>query len=430
MSTMIKNTPQFDQLRNWISEVNGTKQAAEKKAEKGLGQTSHPSKSVDDGTEKATEGFFGKELSKDVEKMVPANVDGVKTVGQDQEKVQLEIGTKKTPTGEQPSVEDDYKDRPKDSPTSLPADAAIGEKYSFDFSTPAGLKQACAALQNLSNEILADIAVGAGVAPKQANAAKVETPVSEPASKSASSPSAAEVSASPAGASVPSTPASAAQAGYELAGMLGLSKDAADKTAAQTIEGVIQQALYLGDRVGQKLQALYQKQAMGGGELPPGAGDEPDKPKTSPEDAAAAGPDGAGGPVPAGPEGPPPPMMAGPEGAPPPGPGAGPDMGGMGGGMGGGGAGASPQAIQELAMALMELGGPQVLQQLAQAAQGAEGAGMAPPGAGDMGGKIASAVNEHMRSGKFEFTEAKKGSAARKLRDEMKNHVREVLSRK
>ena len=45
------------------------------------------------------------------------------------------------------------------------------------------------------------------------------------------------------------------------------------------------------------------------------------------------------------------------------------------------------------------------------------------------GSKIASAVINFQRSGQFEFSEAKKGSAERKVRDYMKGYVRELYSR-
>ena len=114
--------------------------------------------------------------------------------------------------------------------------------------------------------------------------------------------------------------------------------------------------------------------------------------------------------------------MGGEMGGPPP------EMGGMGGEMGGGMGGemggpppemggmGDEAALQELAMALMEAGiDPAQLAALAQ--QQPEAA------------KMASAVHNHKRSGKFAFTEAKTGSAERKVRDYMKGFVLELYNR-
>jgi hypothetical protein len=72
------------------------------------------------------------------------------------------------------------------------------------------------------------------------------------------------------------------------------------------------------------------------------------------------------------------------------------------------------QAMQQLTMAMFETGiDPQAL------------AAASP----QRGAKIASAVTEHKRSGNFEFTEAKKGSAERRVRDYMKGYISELYSR-
>ena len=71
------------------------------------------------------------------------------------------------------------------------------------------------------------------------------------------------------------------------------------------------------------------------------------------------------------------------------------------------------EALQQLAMALMELGiDPAEL----AAAEGPQGP------------KIASAVEDHRKSGKLEFTEAKTAEQ-RKVRNYMKGVIREIHSR-
>ena len=69
-------------------------------------------------------------------------------------------------------------------------------------------------------------------------------------------------------------------------------------------------------------------------------------------------------------------------------------------------------------MALQELGiDPAVLAQFA-----------AQSGNPD-GGKMAAAVTTFKRSGKFQFTEAKQGSAKRSVRDYMKGYINELCNR-
>lgn len=410
MST-IKRSPYFDSIRNWTNEVGREKQAA------GMGKTTHPSDKVDDGTSKPTEGARASENSKDVKKMVPADVDGSPVLGKSQDQLQPNLGPHQSATGEDPSVEDDYKDRPKDPGTSMPADASIGDKYSFDLTKADGLKKAAVALGDLANAILADITVGSQ--PNQTTSQAQASTKQASTSCAPSSPSAAVASAPIDGASASNT--AAAVAGYELASLLGLSKDAADMNAQQTIASVINRAQVLGDRLG-RLLAEEEKLAAGPeeGEEGPAQKDDGAPPEANLAEmlGGAGGPGGPGGPPPGGPGGAMPPD-AGP-GGPPPGPGGpgGPE------GPGGPGGGMNPQALQELAMALQEMGVP--LDQLAAAGQSAGG----PPGLADGAAKMAAAVQKYMRSGSFRYTEAKEGTAERKTRDAMKSQLREVLGYK
>ena len=140
--------------------------------------------------------------------------------------------------------------------------------------------------------------------------------------------------------------------------------------------------------------------AMGGGEDPLGGGD----PMAGGDPLAGGAPPEMGGdPLAGGGD----PMAGGapPEmGGDPAAGGAPPEMGGMG----------NEQLLQQIAMALMEAG-----------IDPAQFAALGNPQAT----KIASAVHNYRRSGRFAFEEAKKGSANRKVRDYMKGFVLELYSR-
>lgn len=398
MATALKS--HFNSVREWVKEVDSTKQASSGS----MGKTTSPTAHGDDGTQKATTGARAAENDRDVEKYNPGvNVESRGELGRDQDDLQPNMGTHQSEVGKDPSVEKDYKDRPTgDRDTASPASSEVGEKYSFDLSKPDGLTKAAQALGDLANHILADIATETKQA--IANPAPQQTSPAVTAAQSTPAPANTEKTAS-----APAETKIAVTAGYELAGMLGLSKDAADHNARVAISGVIRQALTLGDRVGQLLTQEAQKRAAE--DMPP-----------PPPDAGGAGP-GAGGPDMAamlggagGPGGPPP---------APPGPGAGPD----------------PAKLQELAMALQEAGIP--LEALCGAGGPPPGAGAPPPGGPEgpppgpggeppmpEGAKIAKIVRDYQRSGQFRYTEAKEGSAERKLRDEFKKQVIELVGNK
>jgi hypothetical protein len=103
------------------------------------------------------------------------------------------------------------------------------------------------------------------------------------------------------------------------------------------------------------------------------------------------------------------------------------------------------QALQELAMALQELGiSPEELAQMAQ--QGGPGGGggalaagpppdmgggpggppMPPPEAAAEGAKLASAVKRFKLAGKFRYSEAKT-AAQREARDQIKSYIQELV---
>jgi hypothetical protein len=151
----------FEQLREFLSEVENEKKASFKKraaanTEPGSqgGSTSHPSKDIDDGTFPATEGSRSSENSSDVKKTITnGGVDSSSDDFPSQEDQQFNVGITSTSTGEDPSNEDDYKSDKEDPGTSHPAKTNDGEKYSsVSFSKLRKMAESKA------NDILSDLA--------------------------------------------------------------------------------------------------------------------------------------------------------------------------------------------------------------------------------------------------------------------------------
>jgi hypothetical protein len=261
------------------------------------GDTAHPVKSVDDRTEPAVEGARSKENSEDVKKdqgapsvdSTPAakaaaarkQAEGAVMTPGSAASDQLQIGTEKKPTGEDPSVEtESAKGGKEDSDTSHPArtdnDALQGGKFAYDHNTP--LEKMAADLQSAGEVLcasLVQIAQGAGntKAAEQAQAmsnGKAPAPVPAPAKEAAAAPP-------------PIDPNLAAQLGWEMAGLVtgNFDKRAADVLVHNTLAQVVKEASYRADLVINFLTDLETahraKQAeeglppeMGGG-MPPGA---------------------------------------------------------------------------------------------------------------------------------------------------------------
>ena len=410
--------PLFEQIDSWLQEIDNSKTASakpakkEKKAEQKkkaisatMGETSHPSEKVDNDTQEAETGERWRENEEDIKKDVPGvSVDETDPKsGGDEDDNMLHIGMNPKATGEDPTHETESVKGDKDDEregdrggTSTPMDAEdIGEKYS-SMKMPTLLKLA----EDKAHAILADIANGVfpGIS--------AQRPAASVSPKTAYAPA-----------------PTAATAGYDAAA-LGLEKDAAEKVAAEFIEQAIRDADLDADLVGSYIHSYYQsriKQAEG----PEDGHEEPDGDEAPPEAGMGGGgppPGVGGGGDPSGGAGGADMLSAlGGGGAPAPGG----DMGGgmppggdMGGGMppggdmgaGGPGGGDQEKALQELAMALQELGiNPE---ELAQMAQG-------------QGAKMASAVKSFQRSGKFRFSEAKTAAQAR-AREEIKDYIREL----
>jgi len=162
----------FDALSNLSSEIQGEKQAAHNKQSSDppdpggyQGPSSHPTTQADNSGNPASEGSRSSENAADVKAdQGQPGVDNTSeaTPNQDeQDGKQLNIGTNQSATGEDPSVENDYKgtkdDEGRDAATSHPTKADKDrEKYSGHFKT------ARDNALNLANDVLADLAAGYG----------------------------------------------------------------------------------------------------------------------------------------------------------------------------------------------------------------------------------------------------------------------------
>lgn len=459
-------------LRGFLAEIQGEKTAAAKKAsgtEPGSigGSTTHPVKDVDDQTRKATEGARSAENSADVKETVMlGGADGAADKGPDQESVQFNVGVTSTETGKDPANEDNYKGDKDDPGTTHPAKTEDGEKYAA-----MSFAQLKAQFEKNANDIMAGLVAG-GTAPAKA-----------PAAKQAAAP-APDTTAGKAAA------LKAASAGYDMAAKAAQEKAASAEKAAmeRAVEETIRNGLAMATMTGNYLRT-YEKQALAkraeeeGGDSE-GGESKPKEKKESGGDSEGGGkkPGGESGGDSSGGEG----------GGAIPGADAGllGDMAGGGAGGGGapapggdpmaggapGGGGGQGDAIQQILMALMEMGvtPDQIIAQL-QGAGGGAGGGMGgpPPGGDPMGGmggpppggdplaalgagggdptaggdptKIAAArkhaaankrrqdlfqlmktAKAYQRSGKFRITEAKT-AAEQRLRGEIKKCLVEIV---
>lgn len=444
----------FSALRAITDEVATEKQAATRKQAGGpvpadpggyQGPTTHPSKDADNQGAEKREGSRASENESDVkdDQGAPSTNNAKDARPGQQDDVQLNIGMTQSATGEDPSVEDDYKDTKDDPGSTHPArtdnKSIDGSKYASynanqirDWHT------------EISNSILADLANGQG--PRLDKAAQANTPAA-PAPKTQQQVKTIDDMIKAATAAVKSgqvvgTPAAGnadLQAGYELAAQLGLEKAAAQAAVADCLAQTIQDAHLDADLFG-AFYTNFTKRAADADESG-GEGEDHSKPGDS---ASGASPAGGLGDDPAG--------SADPAGSPASGGGAGgggslgdllgggADPGGLAAGGGGGGAVSQDDALMQLVAALDELGIP--LEALAAAGGGAPGAGGPPPGdpgmlggdlppdpaAGGMteGMKLASAAVAFRRSGKYAFKAANDGTPERELRNQMKGYLREL----
>lgn len=445
MSSSSAETAQyFEQLNEFMQEVAAEKTAAHANTEAGghAGQSSHPSTGVDDHTADASEGARSAENSADVK----GDIDGKSPddisegdAGPAQDKRQLNMGTQQSATGEDPSVENDFKGDKDDPGTSHPADTSDGEKFgSLERAcTHASFGQAKTAALELGNDILADFANGFGFGEvqyqKKANAPLAQQPhaVRQPAAP----PVVKQAAVAPA-------VQQAADAGYQLASVLGMEKLSEEQRAELTINETIKEASLDADLVGSYLCTLAheaEKSASHDLEDVIGGAAEAEDHDGFGDDESGMGEGGEGGNMEESPDAALLAQMAGMGGDEMPLeeglPGGGEELGleGLEGLDGGGGVeGVSPEQVAAIVQALVEAEatGPasndEVLQ---QAAMGANELGIPEEelmAAGPEGAKLASALQSFKRKGKFQFKEATT-TRERQIRDLMKAHVLEIV---
>jgi hypothetical protein len=440
----------FAQLNALADEISqSTKAAAEKVAgptpsDPGgyQGASSHPTTSVDNNVQNADTGARAAEYETDIKKQQGAlAVDNTPELSQEgrQNEVQLNINTNAKSTGEDPAAEKDFKGTKDDPGTSHPAKTNDGEKYSS-----ASFKEARNHCGNLGNDILANlINFGTDKLTKKsddhltggqkkldvndngkidgADLAALRSGKAEAGGEAGDEKSDAgdeKDEKSDAG----DEKAAAFKAGYELAAHFGMDKAAAEASVREVCANTLREADEMADLF---MGFLSSKQAAA----------DPTEEATEGEDHGAPTDVGSGA-APAGLE-----EMLGGEGGEPV------DAGGA--GLEGAGP-SEDEAVQELAMALEELGIPP--EALLEAIAGGEGgAGAAggmpapeaaamPPEAAGMAPKMAAAkkaselrsigaaVMNFKRAGKFQVKEART-KRSRQLRDIMKQHVIELVNR-
>jgi hypothetical protein len=398
-----------EEISQSAEKVAAVKEAAPVPADPGgyQGATAHPSAHVDNNVQKAVTGARAAEYESDVKEQqgAPA-VDNAPEMSQEgrQDEVQLNINTHASAVGEDAAVEDDYKGDKDDPPTELPAAPQDSEKYSS-----VTFKEAHSKCSTLGNEILADI-INSGeekkaempAALKEHNEKKENKEDSKGELKGDQHKLDVDGDGKIEGADLSALrdgKKAAFSAGYELAAALGAEKEAAEAAVRDVCANTLREAdemadLFLGFYTTKKAEDDDEEEAEeseeGGEEAPPA--DMAEAPSME---------DMMGGEDP------------GLEAAPP----------------------SEEEALQELAMALQELGiSPEALLAGAGEPAMAPGGGEMPP---EMAPKMAAArelqtigdaVLNFQRTGNFQVKEART-KRSRHLRDIMKAHVRELASR-
>jgi hypothetical protein len=413
------------------------------------GASSHPSTSVENSVQTATEGARSSEYEADIKKQQgEISVNSAPELPQEgrQDDVQLNIGTNAASTGDDPAAEKDFKGTKDDPGTTHPAKTNDGEKYSA-----VTFKQAREQCGNLGNDILADlINFGTAKLTKQSEMpaflkAKIEEKKESPTGLKGNqnkldSDKDGKIEGSDL-AALRAGKEAAYKAGYELAAHIGLEKGAAEAAVREVCANTLREA----DEMADLLVGFLSSKQAGADDDEAAAGEDHSAPGDEESGTSDAPPTEA-------------PVEAPAE-----------DLGGgMGGGDMGGAAPSSDEAVQELAMALQELGIPP--EALLQALSGAGGGGGDPAAMGGdpaamggdpaamggdpaamggdpaaMGGgmppemapKMAAAVElnsigravvNFKRAGKFQVKEART-KRSRELRDMMKQHVLELVNR-
>ena len=384
----------WERVTTLLNEVNGL----QKSAADGMGSSSHVSEKVEDPTLRSpVEGSHFSELSSEAKKINKSMIDHKPemTEGSAPTAESQQLGdaksTGKDPTNEKVTKRNETIDK-RDGDmggTSHPAKGSISEKTSAD------------ALASMSSDELFKIAA------EFCNGAAADLAVSAQPNRPAQNRS---------------NPNQAAAQGYKAAADAG---DVLTKKAAEVIYGTIKQAQHAAYLVASHMEqeAALLRKAAAEGEIPndPTGGESEGDTKGKPEDevppeGGEGGDPGAGDPTAGGGDDAERAAllqaMSGAGGAGGPGAGgppAGPDAGSPPAALGGMN---DEQALQELAMALQELGIDPAALAAAAPQQG--------------GPKLASDIYRYKASGKFRFTDAKRGSAEREVRDYMKEYILEM----
>jgi hypothetical protein len=402
------------------------------------GASSHPTTTADNGVQNASTGARASEYAADIKKQQGAlAVDNTPELSQEgrQDEVQTNIGLAAKATGEDPASEKDFKGTKDDPGTTSPVKADDGEKYSS-----VTFKEARERAGNLGNDILANL-INFGAA-KLTKKSDEDSPSDEKEDDDDDNDddkdheekkehtgelvgnqhkldvnNNGKIEGSDL-AALRNDKAAAFKAGYELAAHLGLSKEAAEASVRDVCANTLREADEMADLF---IGFVTSKSA----------GADPTDEAAEGEDHSAPGDADSG-------------MGDAPAAAP-----AGLEamMGGEGGSSDmapeetAGGEPSEDEAVQELAMALQELGIPPeaLLQALSQGGGDAAAAG-APPMDPAMAGAepkmaaandlnlIGHAVVNFKRAGKFQIKEART-KRSRELRDMMKQHVLELVNR-
>lgn len=449
----------FAQLNALADEISqSTKAAAEKVAgptpsDPGgyQGASSHPTTSVDNNVQNADTGARASEYETDIKKQQGAlAVDNTPELSQEgrQNEVQLNINTNAKSTGEDPAAEKDFKGTKDDPGTSHPAKTNDGEKYSS-----ASFKEARNHCGNLGNDILANLINfgtdkltkksddsltggqkkldvnhngkidGSDLAALRSGKAETGSETGSEAGSEAGDEKSDAGDEKDEKSDAGDEKAAAFKAGYELAAHFGMDKAAAEASVREVCANTLREADEMADLF---MGFLSSKQAAA----------DPTEEASEGEDHGAPADVGSGA-APAGLE-----AMLGAEGGDPAAAAGGESLEGAG--------PSEDEAVQELAMALEELGIPP--EALLEAVAGGEGgAGAAggmpapeaaamPPEAAGMAPKMAAAkkaselrsigaaVMNFKRAGKFQVKEART-KRSRQLRDIMKQHVIELVNR-
>jgi hypothetical protein len=296
----ISATQSMNSIDRFLQEVAATeKTAAEAHTEPGSvgGSTDHPVKDVDDFTEEAKEGFRSAENDADVKadqgppsvdntpegvadkkaaavdgKSESGNINPPGTAAEDQ----IQIGTKKEPTGQDPSVETSSVKAEKEDPASAPA-GQMGHSSSpartnnseldgFKYAE-LNIEQHAKVASDLGNQLLAGIANSGSL--KAADCGEDHEEKGEDEGEDEGVDEKDETFL----AKIKESSDVAGQAGWELAGLLSgnFDKAAADSLVKNTLGDIISTADADAEKVAEYVLAYeseLQKQAMG--EMPQG----------------------------------------------------------------------------------------------------------------------------------------------------------------